>query len=70
MKFMSNIFAKHGTQVTSPIDYFSMTFLEMCNTIKKHSQEQSWVAQNSPDAIQLADISFDQVHVVALQDQS
>jgi DNA replicative helicase MCM subunit Mcm2 (Cdc46/Mcm family) len=51
MDFIKNVFAKHGTQITIPVDYFSMTFLEMCNIIKKHSQEQFWLAHNKPDGV-------------------
>lgn len=56
MDFIQKVFYKHGTQIAIPVDYFSMTFLEMCSIIKKHSQEQLGVAHNAPNAAQLADM--------------
>lgn len=67
MDFIQKVFSKHGTQIVIPVDYFSMTFLEMCNTIKKYSQEQFWLAQNKPDEVQLADISFNQAAEISAQ---
>jgi DNA replicative helicase MCM subunit Mcm2 (Cdc46/Mcm family) len=67
MHFIQQVFLKHGTQIVIPVDYFSMTFLEMCNIIKKYSQEQLWSAQNKPHGVQLADISFDQAAEIATQ---
>jgi hypothetical protein len=67
MDFIQKMFYKHGTQIAIPVDYFAMTFLEMCNIIKKYSQEQLWLAQNNPDGVQLADISFDQAVEIATQ---
>lgn len=66
-KFMNNVFAKHGTQVTATIDYFSMTYLEKCQIIKKYSQEQNWASANSQKGVQLADISFSQVADIAIK---
>jgi DNA replicative helicase MCM subunit Mcm2 (Cdc46/Mcm family) len=65
MQFIQQVFLRHGTQIAIPVDYFSLTFLEMCNIIKKHSQEQTWVAHNTPNAVQLADISFSQAAEIA-----
>jgi len=70
MSFIQKVFSKHGTQIAIPVDYCSMTFLEMCNTIKKYSQEQIWVAQNKPDGVQLADISFSQAAEIAAKKNS
>jgi DNA replicative helicase MCM subunit Mcm2 (Cdc46/Mcm family) len=30
LKFTNTVFGKHGTQVKQPIDYFSTTYLQMC----------------------------------------
>jgi hypothetical protein len=32
--YISRVFAKHGRQITQPVDYLTMTFLEVCNIIK------------------------------------
>lgn len=68
--FIQKVFAKHGTQVTPPVDYLSMIHLEMCNIIKKHSIEKSWAQHNSPDAVQLADMTFNQAAEIAAKNNS
>ncbi len=65
MQFIQQVFLRHGTQIAIPVDYFLLTYLEMCHIIKKHSQEQIWVVQNTPKAVQLADISFSQAAEIA-----
>jgi len=70
MDFIRQVFSKHGTQIAIPVDYFSMAFLEMCHIIKKYSREQIWVAQNTPNAVQLADISFSQAAEIAAKKNS
>jgi hypothetical protein len=70
MQFIQQVFLRHGTQIAIPVDYFLLTYLEMCHIIKKHSQEQIWVAQNTPNAVQLADISFSQAAEIATKKNS
>jgi DNA replicative helicase MCM subunit Mcm2 (Cdc46/Mcm family) len=65
ISYISRVFAKHGKQITQPVDYFTMTFLDMCNIIKKHSTEKAWIEQNSPNAVQLTDITFNQTAELA-----
>jgi hypothetical protein len=70
MQFIQQVFLRHGTQIAIPVDYFLLTYLEMCHKIKKHSQEQIWIAQNTPNAVQLADISFSQAAEIATKKNS
>ena len=70
MDFIRQVFSRHGTQIAIPVDYFSMTFLEMCHIVKKYSQEQIWIAQNTPNVVQLADLSFSQAAELAAKKNS
>jgi DNA replicative helicase MCM subunit Mcm2 (Cdc46/Mcm family) len=41
ISFIQKVFSKHGTQIVIPVDYFSMTFIEMCNIIKNIAKNKS-----------------------------
>ena len=68
--YLTLVFAKHGTQVTKPVDYLSLTYLEICNIVKKHSVEKSWAERNGPETVRLADITFNQAAEIAAKNNS
>ena len=70
IKFIGDMYEKHGTQIASTIDYRMMAYLGICKSVKEHSQNLYWAQQNYDVGIQLSDITFNQAAEIAAQKNS
>lgn len=66
IKFLTNMYDKHGAQITPTIDYRIIAYLGICKVVKDHSQNLCWAQQNLEGAeTQLNDITFSQAAEIA-----
>ena len=72
IKFLTNIYNKHGAQITPTIDYRINTVLGICKVVKNRSQNLYWAQQNLEGAeTQLSDITFSQAaEIAAIKDEN
>lgn len=67
IKFISDMYEKHGTQITPTIDYRILAYLGICKVVREHSQNLYWARQNYDGGVQLSDITFNQAAEIAAQ---
>jgi len=60
IKFISEMYEKHGKQISPTLDYRSIAYLGICNAVKEYSQDLHWTHHNYDGDIQLSDITFNQ----------
>jgi DNA replicative helicase MCM subunit Mcm2 (Cdc46/Mcm family) len=66
IKFLTNMFDKHGSQIIPTTNYRDISYLEICKIVKDHSQNLCWAQQNlEEEETELSDITFNQAAEVA-----